>query len=237
MGVRIQSEWVSGNPRNPHVNDADRPIIWDEHDQERIFGSDVKHADFVLVVGRNLLVVEVVSGQLTVGTRAKLDRQAFDSDIEKLFIKKARQLDETIGCIERGCAALLGHDLPEDWKVIPIIVAAFGFPFYNPVINHMDEVAAREGLLQSPRSEGFCILDLREIELLESVTDQGEDVGESLASWQMDAGSEITFWNWYTTVNYGTAVIPERLQEGGKDQIQRIIRTLSGDVELGPSMM
>jgi hypothetical protein len=220
-----------------NVDEFGKSIIWDEHDLEQVYGSDVKHADFVLVVGSNLLVVEVVSGQLTVGTRSKLDRQAFDSDIEKLFTKKARQLDETIGCIEEGAAALLGHDLPEDWKVIPIIVAAFGFPFFKPVISHVNAVAAREGLLQSPRIERFCILDLREIELLESAAEQGQNVGESLVTWQRDAGSEITYWNWYTTVNYGTAEIPTRLQEGGKDQIQRIIRTLSGDVDLGTPMM
>jgi hypothetical protein len=212
-----------------------KPVVWDEHDLERIYGSDVKHADFVLVVGKNLLIVEVVSGQLTVGTRAKLDRKAFDDDIEKLFTKKARQLHETVGCIESDAAALLGHDLPADWKVIPIIVAAFGFPYFNPVIRHVKDVAAKEGLLQSSRIEPFCILDLREVELLESAVEHGENVGESLTNWQRSAGTEITYWNWYTTENYGKAEIPTRLQEGGKDQIQRIIRTLSGDIELRES--
>lgn len=213
------------------VDESGMPRIWDEHDLERAYGSDVKHADFVLAVGKNLLLVEVVSGQLTIGTRAKLDRNAFDDDIEKLFTKKARQLDATVHCIEDDSVTLLGHELPGDWKVFPIIVAAFGFPYFNPIIRYVNEVATTEGLLQSSRIEPFCIIDLREVELLESAVEQGDNVGDSLTKWQKSAGAEITFWNWYTTENDGAAQIPTRLQEGGQDQVQRIIRTLSGGID------
>ena len=116
--------------------------------------------------------------------------------------------------------------------VLPIVVSAFGFPYFKPVITHLRDIASAEKLLQSTRIESFSMLDLREIELLESVVEHGEEVDQVLQDWRIEAGDEVTFWNWYTKKHYGEAVIPTRLQEGGGVQVRRLIATLRGDIEI-----
>ena len=207
-------------------------MFWSEEDLETTYGKGVKHADLVLVTGKCLLLVEIVSGLLTTGTRSRLERASFDGDMQKLFTKKARQLEDTVVCIESNARALLGFDLPSDWVVLPIVVSAFGFPYFKPVITHLRDIASAEKLLQSTRIESFSMLDLREIELLESVVEHGEEVDQVLQDWRIEAGDEVTFWNWYTKKHYGEAVIPTRLQEGGGVQVRRLIATLRGDIEI-----
>jgi hypothetical protein len=53
----------------------------------------------------------------------------------------------------------------------------------------------RENLLQHPRIEPVCVVDMADIEILEALAEEGENVGEVLVRWKQSALAESSLRN------------------------------------------
>lgn len=159
-----------------------------------------KIADRVVDRGDTFLLIEIVSGRLTIASRIDGDVDAFEADTEKLVMKKVRQLDGAgASLLEDGGAALTGlvRDIPV--RILPVVVVAGGFGGYpvNPVsVNCVHELIRSEGLLADGRFDSLCIIDAGEVELLEGLSERGYSPVGLLREWQESSLWRMPFVNW-----------------------------------------
>jgi hypothetical protein len=200
-------------------------LFWNEDDLQAAYGQ-TKACDFVLDAGDSLLLFEVVSGQLKTGTRVDLARQAFDEDVQRLVMKKVRQLHAAATCLLQDEARLTGVRPSAPRRIVPVIVAAMGFPYVGPVVQHVDALAGAEGLLTDARIEPLSILDLRELDLVEGKSAAGTDPASLVNEWQRATGRQVSFWNWATTWPGGAPSRPSRITAEGTDVANELRRRL-----------
>jgi hypothetical protein len=169
-------------------------LYYTEDDLKRAYPGR-KAADVVIDGGEKWVAFEIVSGQLTVGTRVEGQVEALMSDLEKLVFKKTRQLDSTAQCLLERPSALTGTTSEPMRRVIPVIVAGGGFPV-NPVSARLIEAqVATESLFAHAMTDPLCILDLEELDMLEALREQGHDPCETLALWKRSTLADVSFRN------------------------------------------
>lgn len=192
---------------------------YSEEDVARAYPGKV--TDRVVDRGDTFLLVEVVSGRLTVRSRIDGDVEAFKADTEKLAIKKVRQLDETGRAIaaDRG-AALTGSHRDVPLRMLPVVVVAGGFGGYpvNPTtVEYVREWIKAESLLDQWYFDSLCIIDTGELELLQGLNERGHDPVELLRRWQGSSLWRMPFKNWVlNAINAGDPSLrPSRMNEHG----------------------
>ena len=209
------------------------PALWTEDDLHAAYGDDRKASDFVLDLGDWLVAVEVVSGRITTGTRIELARSAFDNDVERLVMKKLRQLDDTAQCLIESEEPLTGHRPASARKVLPVVVAAMGFPYIQPVVTHIEQLAIHEGLFTDGRVGPLCICDLRELELLEGAAAAGDSLAAILTAWRRETQGRRSFWDWATSRPGGAPPRPPRMRDEGTEVSNELRRRLGVQGDCG----
>jgi hypothetical protein len=145
--------------------------FYTEEDFSRAYAG--KTCDAAIHFGAAIGLFEVVSGQLTVGTRIKGDPESFKADTEKLVIKKCRQLHEASLSVLNDETRLTGAPAIEALRVLPVIVVGGGYPVNLMTIPYVKEALASERLLDTPHVERPAIIDLPELEMLEGLAANG----------------------------------------------------------------
>lgn len=173
--------------------------VWDENNLRTAYGKRGGTADLVIDFGEALAVIEIVSAQLTINTRVDCTRGAFERDLEKLVIKKVRQIDGTARKLIANETKLTGVTVNHARTIIPIVVAAFGFPHLPPVHARLQERLRDEHLLQDGPFADLCILDLRDLELLEGAAERGDAPHHLLVEWQKSRLYRMPFRTWLWT--------------------------------------
>jgi hypothetical protein len=153
-----------------------------------------KTPDAGLDFGASLVLFEVVSGQLHTGTRIAGDFGQFERDTERLVLAKCRQLDDAASSFLANPAALTGAAV-NDVRVVPVVVAAAGYPANPFVARYISDRLEAEGLLQHRRVEPICVLDMADIEILEVLAEEGRDASEVLVTWKHSALADSSFRN------------------------------------------
>ena len=91
-------EAMAEDELRPHapllLGDSVGTTYYTEEDLQTAFPKS-KACDVVIDMGDGLAAIEIVSGQLTIGTRIDGTPDAFWRDMDKLVFKKMHQLDET----------------------------------------------------------------------------------------------------------------------------------------------
>lgn len=181
-----------------------------------------KVTDRVVDRGETFLVMEVVSGRLTVRSRVDGDVDAFKADTEKLVIKKVRQLDSTGRALasDRG-AALTGLKRGVHVRILPVVVVAGGFGGYpvNPTtVRFVREWVEDEGLLGEAYFDDLCIIDTGELEMLEGLSERGRDPVGLLREWQESSLWQMPFRNWvFSAIGaFGPSLRPSRANDHGQ---------------------
>jgi hypothetical protein len=154
-----------------------------------------KAGDAVVDYGDRVLVFEVVGGQPVVGTRVSGDPESFERDTEKLVLKKARQLDGACASLVTDQKRLTGYGPPPNRRIVPIVVVAGSYPSDALSRSHVDNLLVDKGLLQDPVIDPLCILNLGELEMIESLHEAGRSPGELLARWRRSGLRNVSFRN------------------------------------------
>jgi hypothetical protein len=148
-----------------------------------------KNADAGIDYGSLVLLAEVVTTQVALDTRENADAAAYSKDIDKFFLKKARQLDETATSLFRDPQpAASPLDQPAD-RILPVAVRGGQFPV-NPVTReHIEAALKNAGLLQyrspSARIFPFAPVDLGELEMCETLREtRGLSLPDLIRNWQ-----------------------------------------------------
>jgi hypothetical protein len=143
-----------------------------------------KRADVAVDFGRGMVMTEVVAGNLTIGSRVEGDVGQFRRDVEKLVIKKYRQLNECSLAVLEDPSRLTGYSPPEPYRIVPVVVIGGQFPVNPMTVRYVHETLAEEGLLQDPRVGSVCVIDLEELELLEGLCERGNSILDILNEWR-----------------------------------------------------
>lgn len=148
-----------------------------------------KNADVGIDYGDLVLLAEVVTTQVSRAARENADVIAYRKDIDKFFVKKARQLDETAATLLRDpqpAGSPLGKPAR---RILPVDVRGGQFPV-NPVTReHIDAALKKAGVLNYRRVDvpvfPFAPVDLGELEMCETLHEtHGRSLPDLIRQWQ-----------------------------------------------------
>lgn len=170
-------------PLAPPVLDGSKSL-YTEEDLERAYGQ-VSRCDLVIDFGDVFLLVEIVSGQLTVQTRVHSDLEKLETDFDKLVFEKCKQLDSTARKLLEDESLLTGVAKgTRSPRIIPALVIGGGFGVNPLSIFHVRERLKVRQLLDNVRIAHLCILDLSDVEILEALGERGHSPSRLLDGWQ-----------------------------------------------------
>ena len=177
-----------------------------------------KNSDAGIDFGELTLLAEVVTGQSALATRENADAAAYAADIEKLFVKKARQLDETAASLLRDPQpAASPLDKPAR-RVLPVTVRGWQFPLNPLTRGHIEDALRGEGLLsyRHPAMPVAAIapVDLEELEMCETLHEtRGLSLHDLITQWQESADfSRSSFRSFLSRAYGGPLARPADLQ-------------------------
>jgi hypothetical protein len=93
--------------------------------------------------------------------------------MDKLFVSAARQLTDRIRDFRDGRYTFGGLGSADIDTIYPVIVTLQSLPESTPLWNYLDDVLRRNGLLQDKGVERLQLIDAEELEILETILQQG----------------------------------------------------------------
>jgi hypothetical protein len=186
--------------------------LYDEDDLRRAFGGG-RTSDAVVDAGEALIVVEVSTRHLQRHSRAGDSRVALEEDLERGIYRKAEQLESTIQNLVQDEARLTGAPPVRGRRFVPVLVIADGFPV-NPMTTDLIERELRSrNLLMSPLVGRLRIIDQEELEMIESLTEDGTaSLLGLLDRWAHSALSGMDMRTWMLAGRYHPGT-PMRLED------------------------
>jgi hypothetical protein len=154
-----------------------------------------KAADAVVDFGESLAAFEVVSGQLTTGTRIDGSAEAFEADMNRLVYKKMRQLNATAANLIRDEHPLTGYQGLARC-VYPIIVVGGGFVLSPIVATCIEEHRHQRAYFEHALVKPLSVIDLAELEELEGLAATGTNILDVLDSWHQSGIASLPLHNW-----------------------------------------
>lgn len=158
-------------------------------------GQQPKAADCAIDFGEAIGVFEVVSGRLKNPTRIDGDRCSFDDDMEKILLKKIRQLDATVRNLIDHPEDLFGAGVPAR-PIQPVIVAGEEFPLSPVITRYVEEYLDNNGYLRNQLVRPLAIIDLSELEVLEGLRERGYFILNILSEWRESDIGEMPLRNY-----------------------------------------
>ncbi|HEX2049075.1 MAG TPA: hypothetical protein VHJ34_00410 [Actinomycetota bacterium] len=204
----------------PPLLGTEERAFYSEDDIGRAFNG--KRCDAAIDVGHAIVLYEIVSGQLSTATRIEGSVAAFHSDTERLVLKKCRQLDAVARDIlkdERPLTSARRVDL----RVIPVVVVGGGYPVHSFTVEYIRDQLRRERCLIHASIEDVCVIDLRELEMLEGLAEQGHDVGVLLREWKHSSLATVFLRN-FLIQRFGPHGVPRprRMATRVRSRLERV---------------
>lgn len=179
--------------------------------------------------GSYFLIFEVTGGQPVVGTRVAGDPKSFEDDTKKLVLDEAEQLHECCESLLADQKRLTGYDPPPGRRLVPIVVVAGGYPGDALSRAHVGDVLERKGWLQHQSVEPLCVLDLPEVEILESLHEAGINPGETLARWKRSGLRNSGFKNFVLREVYPNIPRPSRMYARVERALDEALARIRGE--------
>jgi hypothetical protein len=172
-----------------------------------------RNADAGINYGDLVLLAEVVTTQVALNTRENTDTTTYSKDIDKFFLKKARQLDETATDLLRDPQPA-GSPLEQPAeRILPVAVRGGQFPV-NPVTReHIEGALKNAGLLnyRSPSAPifPFAPVDLGELEMCETLREtRGLSLPDLIRRWQASEEYDRSSFRNFLIKTYGEDSLP-----------------------------
>lgn len=215
-------------PLAPRVLGTDERTFFTEEDFERAFGG-IARCDAGIDFGDTFLLVEVVSGQLTVQSRVDGDLAKLEKDFDRLVFDKCRQLDSTALAILANEERLTG--IPTSRRtlnIVPSLVVGGGFALNHLSYGYIRSKLEQLKLLTDPRVAGLAILDLEDVEVLEALGETGHNPSTVLLSWQQSELADLPLHNFLLRAGLigSEPLRPRRMQRTVDDAFEEVIARL-----------
>jgi hypothetical protein len=132
-------------------------------EQAYVRGSQMNTSDVAVVSGPDLVLVEVVSARLSRQMQVEGDPVLLASALERMVLKKARQLARVIRDFRDGFAAIPGADPAQVQRIWPVIVTAGGMLFQTDLLWDRIEPALPPAFGQAPVRR-LTLFDMEDLE-------------------------------------------------------------------------
>jgi hypothetical protein len=149
----------------------------------------IKTPDVAVDLGPDLVLMEVVSGRLTLRTRVSGDTEALEGDLFKLVDKKLGQLSRRIHDLLAGRISLPDVRRDHVRRVWPVLVTTEGLAVAEPLWERIRR--AHSGLFTDARVQPPAILDREELEHLMALVEEGESLSDLLSARAASAYSDL----------------------------------------------
>jgi len=182
------------------------PTTFDEHDLQHVYDRKGKagggRVDFGIDYGDIVVLADAMSGQLSVAARELGDRAALTRDLDRLVVRKGKQLAGSFEKVTRDpqpAASILSRSAT---RVHTMVVTGGQFPGVPPMIRLVEELLradpAGAAMLDDGRCAGLHVVDLRDLEHAEAVrASRHRSLPEMLTAWTSDdAYSELSLSDW-----------------------------------------
>jgi hypothetical protein len=125
--------------------------------------SEMKTSDVALAFPNDLVLIEVVSARLSREMQVEGDPVMLANALERMVLKKARQLARVIDDLRAGTATIPGIDAAVLERVFPVIVTAGGTLFQTDLLwNRID--AALPPAYGDPPVQPLALFDMEDLE-------------------------------------------------------------------------
>src|SRR5205823_10677615 len=129
-----------------------------------------------IALGDDLFLIEVRSGYLSPHFRTSGDVNEFETQLNRLVVKKLDQLAARIEDLISGAATVPGVDIAEVKRIWPVLITA-DITITEHLWALLDPLP--EGLRES-RVQTLVIGDLQDLELMMGLAEAGHDLAETL---------------------------------------------------------
>lgn len=152
--------------------------------------------DAAVEVAPDMLLLEAVGGRFTFKTRARGMVPALRDDVEKLVMKKARQLDATARSVLRNEQSLTGYPQVRGRTIQPLVITGCQWPA-NPLLRiYIESECNREKLFTDPRVASLAVIGLDELGALEQLSAAGSSPVQAIRDWQASNLRDMPLRNW-----------------------------------------
>ena len=154
----------NGNHAQRLYNDTDLDAAFTKRGRQK--------ADAAIDYGDAWVVVEVTTSKAQRATVSGISSDAVDADLGKL-VDEAAQIEATIDALRIDESRLTGVPSQRARRYLPLLVASEGFPI-NPVsLELLRERLRTAGVLQKSDISSLEVVDLEELEIVESLQEYG----------------------------------------------------------------
>jgi hypothetical protein len=147
--------------------------LYDDTDLEAAFAKRGRRkADAAIDYGEAWVVVEVTTSKPQRGTVSGVSVGALNADLSKL-VDEATQIKATIDALRANEPQLTGTHSQRSKRYLPLLIVSEGFPV-NPI--SLDLLRGRlraAGILQESDTDPLEVIDLEELEMIESLQERG----------------------------------------------------------------
>ncbi len=126
-------------------------------------GGEMKTSDVALAFPHDLVLIEVVSARLSREMQVEGDPVLLASALERMVLKKTRQLARVVGDLLDGAASIPAVDVAQLERIFPIVVTAGGTLFQTDLLwSRID--AALPPVLGEPPVQPLALFDMEDLE-------------------------------------------------------------------------
>jgi hypothetical protein len=133
-----------------------------------------KTSDVVLVYPRTAIFIDATAMRIRFeATAVSSDVAAFDTDVDRIIVDKARQLTKRIRDFRAGLynfGGVVGRDVD---SIYPVVVTIQSIPESTVIWGRIRDRLASQGLLSDRGVEPLQLMDVEELEILETILPQG----------------------------------------------------------------
>jgi hypothetical protein len=151
-------------------------------EQEYVARGDLhRTSDVAIVYGRHLVLLEATHSRLRLEETALAgDVEAFRRDVQKIVVAKAAQLIARIRDFRDRAYSFGGIGWDDIEAIHPVIVTFQSIPETTLVWDFMRAELQSAGVVEGPKTERLQLLDIEELEILESLMARGHSLWDVL---------------------------------------------------------
>jgi hypothetical protein len=170
-----------------------------------------KNCDAGIDFGGDVVLAEVVSATVKVATREQADVTSFREDVERIVLKKARQLYVSAANLTRGPQPPNSPLAAPPARIFPMVICGGQFPVNPITTRYINEQLAAEGLNPDGVIQPITLLDLEELEGCQALHQRrGLTLPQLLDGWRRSRYGGVAFRNYLAYEYGGHAVVPSR---------------------------
>ncbi len=140
-----------------------------------------KTSDLVLLYPRTTIFLEATASRIRLeATAISGDLSAFEADVAKVILENARQLTHRIRDFRAGLYNFDGVTSRDIDRIFPVIVTVHAIPESTIIWDHIRRMLSDRELLTDSRIDRLQLIDVEEIEILETIFPQGISLLEIL---------------------------------------------------------